>query len=109
MGEKGGERAFSGRYLYEESQGTYVCATCTAPLFDSDDKYDSGSGWPSFLKPIEPKRVYYLEDSEFPHMRYQVLCRGCHSHLGHVFKDGPPPKGLRYCIHSITLELKIGT
>ncbi len=103
MREKGTERAFSGKYLYESGDGTYVCAACKNPLFASDDKYDSGAGWPSFLQPIAPKAVYYLEDWNLPFKRYEVICRGCNSHLGHVFNDGPPPKNLRYCINSITL------
>lgn len=103
MREKGTERAFSGKYLHETADGTYSCAACKNPLFDSKDKYNSGAGWPSFLKPIEPKKVYYLEDWDLPFKRYEVLCRVCSSHLGHVFHDGPPPKNLRYCINSITL------
>ncbi len=106
MREKGTERAFSGKYLYETAVGVYVCAACKNPLFASEDKYDSGAAWPSFCKPITPKSVYYLEDWTLPFKRYEVLCRGCDSHLGHVFKDGPPPKGLRYCINSITLILE---
>jgi len=100
------ERAFSGAYLYETSHGTYLCAQCKNELFLSEDKYDSGSGWPSFRKPINPKSVYYLEDNNLPFKRYEVLCRKCDSHLGHVFNDGPPPKGLRYSVHSITLLLQ---
>jgi peptide-methionine (R)-S-oxide reductase len=103
MREKGTERAFSGKYLYESAPGTYICAACKLPLFDSKDKYDSGSGWPSFKKPIASKNIYYLEDRGLPIKRYEVLCKGCDSHLGHVFHDGPPPKELRYCINSITL------
>jgi peptide-methionine (R)-S-oxide reductase len=105
MKEKGTERAFSGRYLYETGAGTYQCAGCKNPLFASDDKYDSGAGWPSFKKTISIESVYYLEDTNLSFKRYEVLCRGCHSHLGHVFNDGPPPKGLRHCINSITLFL----
>jgi peptide-methionine (R)-S-oxide reductase len=105
MKEKGTERAFSGKYLYETGPGKYLCAECKTPLFASEDKYDSGAGWPSFLKPIAKESIYYLEDSNAPVRRYEVLCRGCNSHLGHVFNDGPPPKGLRYCINSITLIL----
>lgn len=107
MREKGRERAFSGKYLYTETPGVYICAACEAPLFFSEDKYDSGSGWPSFKKTVDPKSVYYLEDHTLSFKRYEVLCRGCDSHLGHVFNDGPPPKGLRYCINSITLTLQI--
>jgi peptide-methionine (R)-S-oxide reductase len=103
MRKKGTERAFSGQYLYETATGTYACAACKQPLFRSEDKYDSGAGWPSFTKPAKKESVYYLEDRDLPFKRYEVLCRGCDSHLGHVFNDGPPPKKLRYCINSITL------
>lgn len=99
------ERAFSGKYLYETKQGVYQCITCKQPLFDSSHKYNSGSGWPSFTQPINPKSVYYLEDWELSFKRYQVLCRGCDSPLGHVFNDGPPPKNFRYCIQSNRLLL----
>ena len=100
------DRAFSGKYLYEASPGIYVCKTCKAPLFSSEDKYDAGSGWPSFRKAATPESVYYLEDWNLSFKRYEVLCRQCHAHLGHVFNDGPPPKGLRYCINSSTLLLE---
>lgn len=106
MREKGSERAFSGVYLYETARGVYICAACKNPLFHSDEKYDSGAGWPSFRKAISTESVYYLEDRNLSFKRYEVLCRGCDSHLGHVFNDGPPPKGLRYCINSITLFLE---
>ncbi len=99
----GTERAFSGKYLYETRSGIYSCAVCKNPLFDSEEKYDSGAGWPSFKYPIGSKNVYYLEDLSLGFKRYEVLCRGCDCHLGHVFNDGPPPKRLRYCINSITL------
>ena len=100
------ERAFSGEYLYRSDVGTYCCAVCNSPLFRSEDKYDSGSGWPSFTAVIHSKNVYYLEDPGAPVKRYKVLCRTCEGHLGHVFHDGPPPKFLRYCIHSICLIFK---
>ncbi len=100
------ERAFSGKYLYETAPGIYACAECQNPLFSSEDKYDSGAGWPCFKKPIEPKSVYYLEDNSLPFKRYEVLCRKCNGRLGHVFNDGPPPKGLRYCINSYSLVLQ---
>ncbi len=106
MREKGTERAFSGSYLYETREGIYRCAGCANPVFHSSDKYDSGAGWPSFRKAIEKESVYYLEDKGLSFKRYEVLCRKCHSHLGHVFNDGPPPKGLRYCINSIALSLE---
>jgi peptide-methionine (R)-S-oxide reductase len=106
MREKGTERAFSGKYLYEMRDGTYCCADCNHPLFSSRDKYDAGAGWPSFKKTVDPKAVYYLEDPTFPFHRYEVLCRMCNGHLGHVFHDGPPPKGLRYCINSVTLNFE---
>jgi peptide-methionine (R)-S-oxide reductase len=99
------DRAFSGKYLYETKAGTYICIQCKAELFTSEDKYNSGAGWPSFKKPIHPKSVYYLEDHSLPFKRYEVLCRGCNLHLGHVFNDGPPPKCLRYCINSSSLDI----
>jgi peptide-methionine (R)-S-oxide reductase len=97
------DKAFCGKFLYETAEGIYSCANCKSELFFSKDKYDSGSGWPSFKAPIESAKVYYLEDFSLPFKRYEVLCRGCDSRLGHVFNDGPPPKGLRYCIHSSCL------
>lgn len=106
MREGGTERAYSGSYLFETAPGTYVCAACKTPLFSSEDKYDSGAAWPSFKKPIQPKAVYYLEDWKLSFKRYEILCRGCDSHLGHVFNDGPPPKNLRYTVNSITLILE---
>lgn len=103
MKEKQTEPAFSGIYLYQTKSGTYLCADCSSPLFLSKDQYNSGSGWPSFTQPKEKKSVYYLEDFSLPFKRYEVLCRSCNSHLGHVFRDGPPPKYLRYSINSISL------
>lgn len=97
------ERAFSGHNLYETRPGIYLCIHCKNKLFSSKDKYDSGAGWPSFSQPIETQSVYYLKDPEPTFQRYLVLCRGCDSSLGHVFNDGPPPKGLRYCIQSMRL------
>lgn len=106
MRRKGTERSFIGAYVFTEEEGTYLCAACQTPLFYSQDKYRSGSGYPSFKSPISSKNVYYLEDWAFGFKRYEVLCRGCDSHLGHVFHDGPPPNHLRYCINSIALFLQ---
>jgi len=106
MRKKGTERAFSGKILFSSAAGTYYCAACDLPLFHSKNKYDSGSGWPSFTQPIDPKYIYYLPDPNAIAPRYEVLCRRCDSHLGHVFHDGPPPKQLRHCINSIALIFK---
>lgn len=106
MRKKGTERGFSGKYLNTTTDGTYFCVACETPLFDSKEKYDPGSGWPCFKQPISSKNIYYLEDQNPYVQRYEVLCRGCDSHLGHVFHDGPPPKELRYCINSIALILR---
>jgi peptide-methionine (R)-S-oxide reductase len=104
MRQKGTERSFSGAYLREERKGIYSCAACKEPLFLSKNKYyEPNSGWPAFTQPIEPKKVYYMEDRTLGFKRYEVLCRGCNSHLGHLFKDGPPLKYLRYTINSIAL------
>lgn len=107
MRAKGTERAFIGEYAYAKGkQGIYQCAACALPLFDAADQYDAGGGYPCFKRPIAAKNVYYEEDRALPFKRYEVLCRRCDSHLGHVFPDGPPPKHLRYCINSIALFLK---
>lgn len=104
MRQKGTEKAFSGAYLHEWRNGSYLCAACECPLFDSKDKYEElGSGWVSFCQPINAKSVFYEEDWRLPFKRYEVLCRSCRSHLGHVFHDGPPPKQLRFTINSIAL------
>jgi len=101
---KAREPGFSGAYLDEERVGTYVCAACGKVLFQSEDKYsEPGCGWPVFKKPIDSTSVLYLEDRTLGFKRYEVKCRGCESHLGHVFHDGPPPKHLRYTINSIAL------
>lgn len=105
MREKGTERGFLGKYVRTTTAGTYHCAACHTPLFSSQDKYQIGCGWPTFIQPMTPKSVYYLEDWHMGFKRYEVLCRGCDSHLGHVFNDGPPPKGLRYTINSVALDL----
>ncbi len=103
--QHGTERAFTGQYWDTKTPGVYHCAGCGEPLFDSDTKYDSGSGWPSFYKPIEAESVEENRDTTHGMIRTEVHCAKCDSHLGHVFEDGPQPTGLRYCINSLSLKL----
>lgn len=103
---KGTERAFTGELLHNEDTGMYVCAGCGAPLFSSDTKFDSGSGWPSFWEPADDERVATHEDLSFGSRRIEVTCARCGGHLGHVFPDGPNPTGLRYCINSASLDFE---
>lgn len=102
--EAGTERAFAGRYTDSKADGVYHCAACDLALFDSADKYDSGSGWPAFTQPVDAEVVVDHRDTSHGMIRTETRCARCDSHQGHVFPDGPPPTGLRYCINSICLS-----
>jgi peptide-methionine (R)-S-oxide reductase len=104
--EKGTERAFTGEYEHAKHAGTYRCAACGKPLFRSDEKYESGSGWPSFWAPADHHAVEIEDDRSYGMRRTEVMCADCGGHLGHVFEDGPQPTGLRYCINSAALKLE---
>ncbi|MBY0349271.1 MAG: peptide-methionine (R)-S-oxide reductase MsrB [Hydrotalea flava] len=104
--EKGTERPFTSKFETFKEVGTYYCAVCGNALFKSDTKFDSGCGWPSFYEPISKNSVIYLPDNSYGMKRTEVECGRCKSHLGHVFEDGPPPTGLRYCINGVVLDFK---
>jgi peptide-methionine (R)-S-oxide reductase len=104
--EKGTEPAFTGKFWNYHEKGMYKCAGCGAPLFSSEEKFDSGTGWPSFNKPYEDDNVKEELDTSYGMKRTEVLCSNCGGHLGHVFDDGPNPTGCRYCINSISLNFE---
>jgi len=104
--EKGTERAFTGEYWNDHRAGTYACRCCGAPLFRSETKFESGSGWPSFYAPLAAEAVALHDDTGFGMRRTEVLCARCDAHLGHLFPDGPRPTGLRFCMNSASLKLE---
>lgn len=104
--QKGTERPWTSPYETSKEIGTYYCAACGNPLFKSDTKFESGCGWPSFYEPVSKTSIIYLNDHSHGMVRTEVTCGRCKAHLGHVFEDGPPPTGLRYCINGVILDFK---
>ncbi|WP_106639104.1 peptide-methionine (R)-S-oxide reductase MsrB [Allosphingosinicella vermicomposti] len=104
--EHGTERPFCGTLLNNKAGGVYACRLCGLPLFKSGTKFESGTGWPSFTEPFDPDHIREISDSSYGMVRTEIRCARCDGHLGHVFPDGPPPTGLRYCLNSIAMEFQ---